>query len=64
MPTRNGPRYLVQFQKDDGTICKYLTNDSEQKFWLNDARKNGNLPFECTIVMERFGQGKIRYKFN
>ncbi len=64
VPTRNGPRYLVQFQKDDGTICKYLTNDSEQKFWLNDARKNGNFPFECTIVMERFGQGKVRYKFN
>lgn len=64
VPTRNGPRYLVQFQKDDGSICKYLTNDSEQKFWLNDARKNGSLPFECTIVMERFGQGKVRYKFN
>lgn len=64
VPTRNGPRYLVQFQKDDGTICKYLTNDSEQKFWLNDARKNGNIPFDCTIAMERFGQGKLRYKFN
>ena len=63
VPTKNGPRYVVQFQKDDGTVCKYLTNDSEQKFWLEELRKSGNLPFDCTISPQFFGQGKVRYQF-
>lgn len=63
VPTQNGPRYVVQFQKDDGTLCKYLTNDSEQKFWLEELRKGGNLPFDCTITPQFFGQGKVRYMF-
>lgn len=63
VPTQNGPRYVVQFQKDDGTLCKYLTNDSEQKFWLEEMRKGGNLPFDCTIAPQFFGQGKVRYQF-
>lgn len=61
--TDNGPRYVVQFQKDDGTICKYLTNDSEQKFWLNEFKKDGKIPFDTCITPEYFGQGKVRYKF-
>lgn len=64
VPTKNGPRYIVQFQKDDGTLCKYLTNDSEQKFWLEELKKDGSLPFGCTIVPQYFGQGKVRYMFN
>ena len=63
VPTKNGPRYVVQFQKDDGTLCKYLTNDSEQKFWLEELRKCGNLPFGCNITPQFFGQGKVRYMF-
>ena len=63
VPTQNGPRYVVQFQKDDGTVCKYLTNDSEQKFWLEELRKDGKLPFDCTITPQYFGQGKVRYMF-
>lgn len=63
VPTKNGPRYVVQFQKDDGTICKYLTNDSEQKFWLEELRKSGRIPFDCTITPQFFGQGKVRYQF-
>ena len=63
VPTKNGPRYVVQFQKDDGTVCKYLTNDSEQKFWLEELKKDGNLPFSCTISPQYFGQGKVRYMF-
>lgn len=63
VPTQNGPRYVVQFQKDDGTMCKYLTNDSEQKFWLNELRKSGKLPFGTTITPQFFGQGKVRYQF-
>lgn len=64
VPTKNGSRYIVQFKKDDGTICKYITNDSEQKFWLEELKKDGSLPFECTIVPHYFGQGKVRYMFN
>ena len=64
VPTKNGPRYIVQFQKDDGTIGKYLTNDSEQKFWLEEFRKANNIPFDCTITPQYFGQGKVRYMFN
>lgn len=63
VPTQNGPRYVVQFQKDDGTLCKYLTNDSEQKFWLEEMRKSNNLPFDCKITPQFFGQGKVRYMF-
>ena len=63
VPTQNGPRYVVQFQKDDGTICKYLTNDSEQKFWLEELRKSNRIPFDCTITPQFFGQGKVRYQF-
>ena len=63
VPTQNGPRYVVQFQKDDGTMCKYLTNDSEQKFWLEELRKCGKLPFDCNITPQFFGQGKVRYMF-
>lgn len=63
VPTKNGTRYVVQFQKDDGTICKYLTNDSEQKFWLEEMRKKGKIPFECKISPQYFGQGKVRYMF-
>ena len=64
VPTQNGLRYVVQFQKDDGTIGKYLTNDSEQKFWLEEFRKANNIPFHCTITPQYFGQGKVRYMFN
>lgn len=64
VPTKNGLRYVVQFKKDDGTICKYLTNDSEQKFWLEELRKSGKIPFECTITPQFFGQGKVRYSFS
>ena len=64
VPTQNGLRYVVQFQKDDGTIGKYLTNDSEQKFWLDEFRKANNIPFDCTITPQYFGQGKVRYMFN
>lgn len=63
VPTQNGPRYVVQFQKDDGTTCKYLTNDSEQKFWLEELRKCNKLPFDCRITPQFFGQGKVRYMF-
>ena len=63
VPTENGPRYVVQFQRDDGSIGKYLTNDSEQKFWLNKFKENGRIPFECKITPEYFGQGKIKYRF-
>lgn len=63
VPTRNGPRYVVQFQRDDGTIGKYLTNDSEQKFWLDEFRNRNNIPFDCKITPQYFGQGKVRYMF-
>ena len=63
VPTQNGTRYVVQFQKDDGTLCKYLTNDSEQKFWLEEMRKSGKIPFDCRISPQYFGQGKVRYMF-
>lgn len=63
VPTKNGPRYIVQFQKDDGTLCKYLTNDSEQKFWLEKFRGAGKIPFDCRITPQYFGQGKVRYQF-
>ena len=55
VPTQNGLRYVVQFQKDDGIIGKYLTNDSEQKFWLEEFRKANNIPFDCTITPQYFG---------
>lgn len=61
--TSNGTRYVVQFKKDDGTISKYLTNDSEQKFWLNKFKENDKMPFDCRISPEYFGQGKVKYKF-
>lgn len=61
--TRNGLRYVVQFQKDDGTLCKYLTNDSEQKFWLEELKKDNNLPFDCVITPQFFGQNKVKYMF-
>lgn len=63
VPTKNGLRYIVQFQKDDGTLCKYLTNDSEQKFWLEKFREAGKIPFDCRITPQYFGQGKVRYQF-
>lgn len=61
--TQNGPRYVVQYKKQDGVLCKYLTNDSEQKFWLEEFKKAGNIPFETTIKPQYFGQGKVRYQF-
>lgn len=61
--TQNGPRYVVQYKKHDGVLCKYLTNDSEQKFWLEEFKKAGNIPFETTIKPQYFGQGKVRYQF-
>lgn len=61
--TQNGPRYVVQYRKQDGVLCKYLTNDSEQKFWLEEFKKAGNIPFETTIKPQYFGQGKVRYQF-
>ena len=61
--TRNGARYAVQIRREDGRVCKYLTNDSEQKFWLEETRRDGLLPFECTIVPQSFGNGKVKYKF-
>ena len=63
VPTKNGPRYVVQFKKDDGTLCKYMTNDSEQKFWLEELKKDGNIHFGCTITPQYYGQGKVRYMF-
>ena len=63
VPTKNGPRYVVQFKKDDGTLCKYMTNDSEQKFWLEELKKDGNIPFGCTITPQYYGTGKVRYMF-
>ena len=63
VPTENGPRYVVQFQKDDGSLGKYLTNDSEQKFWLNKFKEDGKIPFDYHITPEYFGQGKVKYKF-
>ena len=64
VPTQNGTRYVVQLRKDDGTICKYLTNDQEQKFWLERFKSEGRLPFECKITPEYFAQGKVRYMFS
>ena len=61
--TQNGPRYVVQYKKQDGVLCKYLTNDSEQKFWLEEFKKAGNIPFETIIKPQYFGQGKVRYQF-
>lgn len=61
--TQNGPRYVVQYKKQDGVLCKYLTNDSEQKFWIEEFKKAGNIPFETTIKPQYFGQGKVRYQF-
>ena len=63
VPTKNGPRYVVQFQKDDGSVCRYLTNDSEQKFWLEELRKSGQIPFDTVIRSVPFGNGKVRYQF-
>ena len=63
VPTKNGPRYVVQFKKDDGNICRYLTNDSEQKFWLEELKKSGQIPFDTVIKSVPFGNGKVRYQF-
>ena len=63
VPTQNGARYVVQFKSDDGIIGKYLTDDSEQKFWLEELKKDGKLPFDCTIAPQYFGQNKVRYMF-
>ena len=64
VPTKNGPRYAVQFRKQgDSRLYKYLTDDSEQKFWLREAKEADSLPFECTITAQPFGQGKVRYQF-
>lgn len=63
VPTQNGARYVVQFKSDDGIIGKYLTDDSEQKFWLEEFKKDGKLPFDCTISPQYFGQNKVRYMF-
>lgn len=61
--TQNGPRYVVQFKYEDGSLGKYLTNDSEQKFWLEELRRDGSLPFDCVIRPVWFGEGKVRYVF-
>ena len=61
--TRNGKRYAVQFQNEDGTIGKYLTDDEEQKFWLDMLKEDGKLPFSCTLSPQYFGQNKVRYMF-
>lgn len=64
VPTQNGLRYVVQVKIEDGTINKYLTDDSEQKFWLEEFRKDGKLPFTCTILPQYFGSNKVRYMFS
>lgn len=61
--TANGPRYVVQFQRDDGSVGKYLTNDGEQKFWLEELKKDGKLPFDCILAPQYFAAGKVRYMF-
>lgn len=61
--TANGPRYVVQFQRDDGIVGKYLTNDGEQKFWLEELKKDGKLPFDCILAPQYFAAGKVRYMF-
>lgn len=63
VPTKNGDRYVVQIKTDDGMICKYLTDDSEQKFWLEELRKDNKIPFDCTIFPQYFAQNKVRYMF-
>ena len=60
--THNGLRTVVSF--DNGEKGKYFTADKEQLWYLTEAEKMGELPFDTTIVAEVFGDGKVRYRFS
>lgn len=62
--TRNGLRWLVAFQYENGEEDKYFTDDKEQKFFLKKMREAGKLgKVWTTIKPVPFGNGKVRYAF-
>lgn len=61
--TKNGLRTLVSFEKEDGTLGKYFTEDKQQLYFLQQFRDKGLMPFRTEIQLEHYGDGKIRYIF-
>lgn len=62
--TYNGLRTVVSFSYDNGEKGKYFTADKEQLYYLKEAEKMGELPFDTTIVAEVLGNGMVRYHFS
>lgn len=62
--THNGLRTVVSFSYDNGEKGKYFTADKEQLYYLKEAEKIGELPFDTTIVAEVLGNGMVRYHFS
>lgn len=62
--THNGLRTVVSFSYDNGEKGKYFTADKEQLYYLKEAEKMGELPFDTTIVAEVLGNGMVRYHFS
>ena len=62
--THNGLRTVVSFSYDNGEKGKYFTADKEQLWYLTEAEKMGELPFDTTIVAEVLGNGMVRYHFS
>ena len=57
-------RYLVSFRDvQSGTWGKFFTASEEMKSNLDQAREQGDIPFETVIVSEVFDGGKIKYRF-
>ena len=61
--TKNGLRTLVSFEKEDGTLGKYFTEDKQQLYFLQQFRDKGLMLFRTEIQLEHYGDGKIRYIF-
>lgn len=62
--TQNGKRTVVSFSYDNGEKGKYFTADKEQLYYLTEAEKMKEIPFDTTIVAVVFGNGKVRYTFS
>ena len=62
--TKNGLRTLVYFRDTiSGEYKKYFTASQEMTYFLEEAKRRNELPFQTTIRCEQYDKNKMYYKF-